>query len=209
MSRATLVAAAAVVLFVFAAAGYWVHAAWAKRAEQQRIGELLRDTTEVLRRGLVPGVSASLVERIDANLGAAKAPHDPRLADAAGLYMLSAREIVRRRVQLERLERQAAHSGAALAAHMRSGGRRNDAWFRSALELKQHVERDHREVDIALKTLDELLFGLAETERGLAPHVAPGVLLDEDARRKALGQLELESKQAAAALEKTRALAVR
>ena len=209
MSRPTLVAAAALVLFVVAAAGYWVHAAWAKRAEEQHIAALLRDTTDALRRGLAPGAPPALVDRIDASLQAAKAPHDRSLAEAAGLYILSARELVRRRVQLERLERQAAQSRAALAGHMQRGGRRNDAWFRVALELKQHVERDHRELDIALKTIEELLYGLAETQRGLAPQVAPGLLLDEAERRKALAQIEQEGKQAAAALDKSRALAVR
>lgn len=209
MSRPTLAAAAALVVFICAAAGYWVHAAWAKRVEQQRIAALLRDTTEVLRRGLAPGGSDALVAQLDENLHAARTRRDPGLGEAASLYILSAREIVHRRVELERLERQAAKSREALAAHMRRGGPRSDAWFRGALELKQHVERDHRELNIALKTLNELLYGLAETQRGLAPLVAPGVLLDEAERRKALDLLEVEGKQALAALDKSRGLAIR
>src|SRR5690348_4127071 len=147
MSRPSLAATAAMLLLVLVASGYWLHAAWDKRAQRQKLVELVRDTTEDLRRGLEPKASASLVARIDENLQAAKAPRDPRLAEAAGVYILGAREIVRRRVDAERLEREAAASRAALAAHM-ARARRNDAWFRGALELKQRVEREHRDLEL-------------------------------------------------------------
>jgi hypothetical protein len=209
MSRAALAAAAALALFVLAAAGYWAHAAWDKHAQQRKVTELLRDTTEELRRGLAPRAAfPGLVARIDENLQAATAPRDPRLAEAAGLYILGAREIVRRRVEAERLEREAAASREALAAHM-ARNRRNDAWFRGALELKQRVEREHRDLDITLKAMDDLLYSLPEAEKQLAPHVSAAVLLEEDERREARRQLELRQKRAAAALEKVRALATR
>ncbi len=207
MTRPSLVAAAAVAFLVLAASSYWVHAAWDKRAQQKRIAELVHDTTEELRRGLAPQASPAVVARIDENLQAAKAPRDPKLAEAASLYILGAREIVRRRVEAERLEREAAASRAALAAHMASG-RRNDGWFRSALELKQRVEREHRDLDVTFKALDELLYTLPETEKDLAPHVTPAALFEEGERREARERLELEAKRAAAALEKARDLAV-
>ena len=209
MTRPTLGAAAALAIFIVAASGYWLHAAWDKRAEQRRLTALLRDTTEELRRGLAQRPSPSLVARIDENLQAARAPRDPRFAEAAGLYILGAREIVRRRVEAERLERDASQSRAALTAHMAHSTRRNDAWFRSALELKQRVERGHRDLDLTLKALDELLYTLPESEKQLAPHVTPAVLLEEDERRAARDHLQLEAKRAAAALEKVRGLAVR
>lgn len=209
MTRPALAAIASLAILVVAASGYWVNAAWQKRAEREKIAALLRDTTQDLRRGLAPGASPELVERIDDNLQAARAPHDPRLAEAAGLYILGAREIVRRRVEAERLAREAAASRKALAAHMARASRRNDAWFRSALELKQRVERQHRDLEITLKVLDELLFSLPEAEKQLAPHIAPTVLLEEEERREARRQLQLEAKRASAALEKVRDLAFR
>ena len=209
MTRPTLGAAAALAIFVVAVAGYWVHAAWDKRAEQHRLTELLRDTTQELRRGLAERPSPSLVARIDENLQAARAPHNPRFAEAAGLYILGAREIVRRRVEAERLEREASQSRAALAAHMARGARRNDGWFRNAIELKQRVERGHRDLDLTLKALDELLYTLPDAERQLEPHLAAAVLLEEAERRAAREQLQLEAKRAAAALQKVRGLAAR
>lgn len=208
MTRQALAAACALALLVVAASGYWIHAAWDKRAQQKKIGELVQETTEDLRRGLAPQASPAIVARIDENLQAAKAPRDPRLAEAASLYILGAREIVRRRVEAERLEREAAASRAALAAHMASG-RRTDAWFRGALELKQRVEREHRDLELTLKTLDELLYTLPETEKDLAPQVTQAALLDEGERREARERLELEAKRAAAALESARGLGVR
>ena len=208
MTRPSLIAAAAVAVFLLASSGFWLHAAWDKRAQQKRIAELVHDTTEELRRGLAPQAPPSVVARIDENLQAARAPRDPRLAEAASLYILGAREIVRRRVEAERLEREAAASRAALAAHMASA-RRNDAWFRGALELKQRVEREHRDLEVTLKALDELLYSLPETEKDLAPHVTPAALFEESERRQARERLELEARRAAAALEKARALAVR
>jgi hypothetical protein len=92
---------------------------------------------------------------------------------------------------------------------MSRGARRNDAWFRSALELKQRVEREHRDLDLTLKALDELLYTLPEAEKQLEPHVAPAVLLEEKERRAARDELQLEAKRAATALEKVRGLAVR
>lgn len=209
MTRPTLAAAAAVALFLLGASGYWVQAAWDKRAQQHKVAGLVRDTTDELRRGLAPHASASLVAQIDDNLQAAKAPRDPQLAEAAELYILGAREIVRRRVEAERLERDAAASRQALAVHMARSGRRNDAWFHNALELKQRVEREHRDLGVTLKALDELLYSLPDAEKPLAEHVAPAALLEDDARREARRQLELETQRAAAALEKARALALR
>jgi hypothetical protein len=146
---------------------------------------------------------------IDGNLQGAKAPRDPRLAEAAELYIIGAREIVRRRVEAERLERQAAASRAALTSHMTRGVRRTEAWFHGALELKKRVERDHYELNLTLKALDELLYTLPEAEERLAPHVAPAVLLDEAERLEARRQLALETQRADAALGKVRGLAVR
>ena len=209
MTRPILAAAAGLALLVLLASSYWLHAAWDKRAQQQKVAQLLRETTDDLRRGLAPRAPPALVARIDENLQAAKAPRDPGLAEAAGLYILGAREIVRRRVEAERLEREAAASRQALAAHMANGARRGEAWFRGALELKQRVEREHRDLDLTFKVLDELLYTLPEAEKQLAAHVSPAVLLPDEERNEARRQLELEARRASAALEKTRSLATR
>src|SRR5678816_3466998 len=67
-----------------------------KRAQQRHVRELVVDTTEKLRQVLVAKTAPDLAPALDANLSAAKAPRDPKLADAAEHYILGAREIARR-----------------------------------------------------------------------------------------------------------------
>ena len=207
MKRSLSIAVLALAIFVLAAASLALHRVSKKHAEQQKVVEVLRDTTEQLRQALTPRASSSLVARIDEDLKGAEAPGDPALAEAAEEYIVGAREIARRRVEVERLERQAAANRAALETHMTRGGRRNDAWFQSALALKKRVESDHFELDVTLKALDELLAALPEAEKRLAPHVAAAVLLEESEREAARRQAQLQQKRATASLERVRALA--
>jgi hypothetical protein len=207
--RGPLIAAvAALAVFVLSMAGYSLHRVSKQHTEQQQVVESLRDATEQLRQALAPSASAALVARIDDDLRSAQAPGNPELAEAAEVYIVGAREIARRRVEVERLERQAAANRAALEAHM-LGARRNDAWFQGALQLKKRVESDHFELNITLKALDELLATLPEAEKRLAPHVAAAVLLDENERQAARRQAQLQQKRATASLQRARDLAFR
>jgi hypothetical protein len=210
MNRAVLVAAIAIAVFVLSAAGFWTRGVVEKRVEDRQVVELLRDTTGQLRVALAPRAPANIVARLEQNLQAAKAPRDPQLGEAAELYIVSAREIARRRVDAERLERQAAANRAALEAHMARGTRRrNEGWFRGALELKKNVERDHSELNRTLKALDDLLETLPEAEKKLAPHVAQTVLLEDAERVAARRQAQAELKRADAQLQRARNLAFR
>jgi hypothetical protein len=210
MNRAVLAALAAIAVFFALTGGYWVHGTVKKHVEDHHLVDLLSDTTGRLREALAPRAPASLVARIEANRQSANAPNDPQLAEAAELYIVSAREIARRRVEAERLEGQAAANRAALEAHMASGTRRrNEAWFQGALELKKRVERDHYELKVTLTALDDLLETLPETEKKLEPHVAQSVLLDETERQAARKQAQLELKRASAQLQHARDLAFR
>lgn len=209
MTRPVVIALAALAVFLVSAAGYWAHNAAQKRTQEHQLTQVLRDTTEQLRQALAPQAPASLVARIDGNLQSARAPGDPQLEQAAEVYIVGAREIARRRVEAERLERQAAANRAALEGHMTRGGRRSEAWFQNALELKRRVERDHADLDRTLGALDEMLGTLPEAEKKLAPRVAADVLLDEETRQQARRQTQLELKRASAALAHVRGLAYR
>lgn len=209
MQRSALAALAGLAVLALASVAYWMHGAMQERTEQRKVLEALGETTGELRRALAAAPPASLIASLDAKLQAAQAPSSPELAEAAEVYIVSAREIARRRIEIERLERAAAASRAGLEAHMRRGARRNDAWFRDALELKRRVEHDHFELDLALKTLDELLYQLPEAEKKLAPHVATALLLEEAERRQAREAAQLEAQRAETALQRVRALAVR
>lgn len=209
MARPLLVAAAAVAIFIAAAAAYWMHGVSRKQADQRELTALLRHTTEQLRQALAPGAPASLVADIDADLQGAKAPGEPALGEAAELYIVGAREIARRRAEAEQLSQEAAASRAALHAYMTRSGGRNAAWLSRAAELERRIERQHSDLAVALQALDDLLDSLPDSEKALVPRIPQDALLGEAERDAALKQARLEEKEAKAELERVRGLAMR
>jgi len=188
------------------------YVAWAgaqKRAQQRHVRELVVDTTEKLRQVLVAKTAPDLAPALDANLSAAKAPRDPKLADAAEHYILGAREIARRRTAAERYSRQAAASRHALAAHMASASQRGTGWLNQALALKKRVEDDHFNIGVELKALDELLFSMSDAEQRLAPHVGREILVEESLFTAARKQAQDDLRRSADDLEGARRLNIR
>ena len=197
-------AAGLIAVLALAAGGYLTYAAAQKRAQQRQIAEMVRDTTDKLRQALAPKPAAELVTAIDANLKAARAPRDPGLADAAEHYILGAREIARRRVEAERLVRQAAASRQALAGHMARAARRSDGWMRDALALKKRVETDYFELGVTLKATDDLLFKLQDSERRLELRVGSDSLLEAAVLASARKQAQDEARRATDELNQLR-----
>lgn len=205
--RAKLVAAA-LVLAVAGAMAYYLHAQKQKREQQRAVAALVSDTTANLRTALSAPPPPGLVGRLDGNLKAAKAPRDRELEDAAEDYIHGAREIVRRRSDVERLLREAAMSRRALAMHMAAASRRDTYWIRIATDLNKRAERDHFDLETSLKALSKLLFELPEAGKRLSPYVDASLLLEEGASRAARAQAEATAKRAAEELEKVRRLAM-
>ncbi len=198
----------AVLAIAGAVIGYTMYGKYQRLQQERAVTALVADTTTQLRQALTATPTKEIFSRIDGNLRSLKAPRQPELADAAEHYILGAREIVRRRLDAARHAQQAAANRQALAAHMSAaGGRRGEAWFRTALDLKKRVEREHFDLDITLKALQELLGSLPDAEKRLAPHVQPALLLEESLRVQARGQARADAERAAAELEKVRRLA--
>ena len=196
------------VLAIFGAViGYTMWGQHQKLQQERAVTALVADTTRQLRQALTATPTREMFSRIDGNLRSLKAPRQPELADAAEHYILGAREIVRRRLDAARFAQHAAAGRQALNAHMNAagGGRRGEAWFRTALDLKKKVEREHFELDVTLKALYELLGSLPDAEKRLAPHRA--LLLEEPLRAQAREQARADAERAAAELEKVRRLA--
>ena len=210
MGKKNFVIIGAIVAVLVAGLAYLAFAASQKRSQQRQVKELVVDTTEKLREVLVaqgsPKPAPDMVAPLDANLKSVKAPRDPLLTDAAESYIISAREIARRRAQVERLTRQAAASRQALATHMAHAAHRNTAWLNEAITLKKRVEDDHFNLGVELKALDELLYTLPEAEKTLAPHVGRAVLIDDALRDSARKQTQDELRRAADDLEGARRL---
>lgn len=70
-------------------------------------------------------------------------------------------------------------SRRALSMHMAAASVRDSYWIRIASDLRKRVERDHFELDIALKALGTVLATLPETRRSLEPHASAALLLPD------------------------------
>jgi hypothetical protein len=206
LDRRLLIPFALLLAAILAGLGYFAWSAAQKRAQQRQVVELVRDTTEKLRQGLAKTASPELVQALEANLQAAKAPRDPALADAAEHYIIGAREIVRQRVEIERRERQAAESRRALAGHMARAARRNSAWLEDAIALKKRVEDDHFRLNLSLKALDEVLYSMPDAEQRLEPHLDRTLLLPLAETENARKEAQVELKRADAELQRARSI---
>ena len=172
----------AVVIAIAGGTGYYLWVEKQRKDERRNVTALVADTTAKLRAALSSPPPSDLYEKLDAYHKAAKAPHDRPLDEAAGVYIQSAREIARHRIDEERLTREAAMSRRALAMHMSAASGRDTYWFRVATDLKKRVERDHFELGVSLKAIAELLYTWPEAQKQLAPHVDASLLLEERER---------------------------
>ena len=175
-----------------------------KKVEDNRVALVVADATVELRKALGAGPSTASVAKLDEFLQIAKTSPNPAAGSAAEAYLLGAREIARRRADSERLGREAAAARSALTGHMSRSGTRDSAWIRDAAELKRRVETTHAELARSLKTLEDLLNGLPESEQRLAPHVAASALPEAGEIDTARARAQDESKRAASELEKAR-----
>jgi hypothetical protein len=175
-----------------------------KQVEDRRIAVLVADGTVQLREALGKAPTSAAVAKLDEYLQTAKSSPNPDLGSAAEHYLLGAREIARRRVDSERLTREAVVARNALAGHMARAERRNTNWIKDAAELKRRVEASHADLTRSLKTLDDLLGNLPDAEKRLAPHVAASALLEAGEIDAARQRAQDDSKRAASELEQVR-----
>ncbi|MGQ0749867.1 MAG: hypothetical protein ACT4PS_04965 [Betaproteobacteria bacterium] len=100
------------------------------------------------------------------------------LASAADEYLLTAREILRRRAAEYRHRGQVATSIGTLRAHMRADNR-TGAWISQAVRHKTRLEADFRRYRITTAALADLLQQYAGSRARIAAHVDPPGLWDE------------------------------
>src|SRR5690242_16009680 len=183
-------------LAAIALIGYAAYASYQKKVQQRQVFALVEDTTGKLRQALAGKSSPELVAALDQNLSAARAPRDPQLSDAAEHYILSAREIARRRSDSNGYWARAEESRRALAGHMARAERRSEPWLRSAVALKKRAEDDYFQLTLTLKGLDEILFKLPEEEKPFASRYGAEILLPRDEIDRARKQARSDLKRA-------------
>jgi hypothetical protein len=102
------------------------------------------------------------------------------LAAAADEYLLTAREILRRRAAEYRYRGQVGGSMVSLRAHMRADNR-TGAWIGQAVRHKNQLEADFRRYRITIAALADLLEGYGGSRARMATHVGPSDLWKEQA----------------------------
>jgi hypothetical protein len=201
------IAIGVIVLVLAGIAGYVVHVKNQTRAQHDEITALVASATGELKEVLAKDASDESLKLAAGNLDTLRTMNvsrQPVLADAAEHYLISTHTIVRARRDVARLSRQAAASRQALAAHIAT--RRNDAWFAAALKLKERVEKDHFELNLAYKSLEDGLASIGEDAKRLAPLVGTDALLEESVRAASRKQAQDEGQRAADELVQARRL---
>jgi hypothetical protein len=207
MSQGAKAFALAIVALI-AIGTYFTYSVHQKRVQQQAIADMVGQATAQLGDVLSKGASTAHVSEMEAiveALGALKTGRDRPLAEAAELYLFSARAIVQRVADRARNSEQAVRARQALAGHM--GGRsRGESWIRDAVELKRRAERAYFDLDVSLKALLDLLMNLPDNQKPLTSRIDPALVLDEPVRQAALKQTRADIARAETELANVRGL---
>jgi len=216
VSRAKIIAVALAATLVAAAAGWWAYGEHQKRELRKAIVALVADTGARLRGALTataegPEAARKLEEdtaAADRNLAELKrmnAAREPALADAADDYLLTSREILKRLADVQRYRQLLSESLPALLEHMRADNR-TGAWVQEAVKARERANKDHRSLGLATSALDPLLQSFPASQKKVAPHVDPSVIIEDGVVDAAHARALETAKQAAAGFEKTRQL---
>jgi hypothetical protein len=197
MNKNNLRAAAVAIAVVVLAIGTYL--AYEKYTRRTHVVAMVEDaarrmhaTVQAQAAGKDPAddeANATAVEAYESTLRSMSTSSFEALAAAAGDYLVTAREIMRRAVNMRLSKARLAQSTDALASHIR-GDRGAGEWPRVAVQLKQPVDADLREYRIAVESYASLMSGLAVSQAKIAPFVDASLLIDErsigEARQRAL-----------------------
>ena len=219
------VAVALAALVAVSLLGYYAYGEYGKRELRGRVAALVSDTTVRLSDVLSIGIGGALIERpdaaakldeqaeaVDANLEVLRRmnarPNRP-LVDAAELYTLTARELLRRMASSHRSGVDLSASTKALFALTQGAARRSESWIGETLRAKDAAERDFLNYRVAVEAAASLLAALADARAKLAQAVDSKLLLDDGVRGKARDQALEMLRRAAKEIDEARRLAPR
>jgi hypothetical protein len=189
MKTSTKVLAAIVIVTM---AGAWAFTLYEAYAARRTVLELVQDSSErlraVLRARATDGVDFDGHARaVEANTAALRNINPQRiieLVDPADGYIVSVREILRRRAVIESTRPRLSGSIHALMAHI-NADRGGADWPAQAVKLKEAAERDFREFRIATESYVSLLDSFPAAQSKIAAQAKPGWLVDEEAIKQA------------------------
>lgn len=183
---------------IAAIVGYVAWESNARREEHRAITALLArasgDLAQVLKQPS-PEQAAKL-EAAAGSLAGLGTRRQKVYAEAADVYLVSARAVAQRQADAARLGREAQAARAALDAHLRGPRGRDAGWIRQASELSRRVEKADTEYVRMQEALVELLRTLPDAHRQVAAYAGPSALADPALHDAALRQAESELKRA-------------
>ena len=169
-------------------------------------GARAADPAEVARR---LDEQAGEVDQRLAALHHLRASPDRALVDAADLYMVTARELLRRTASSHRYREAFVSSTRALRSLAQTADRRSGTWIAQTIAAKERAERDYSDYRRAVDATVSLLESLADPRERLARRVVPAILIDEGLRAQAAARARETGKRAAEDLDQARRLATR
>ena len=194
---------AVVVAVLVLAVGTWI--AYEKYSRRNHVVAMVKDAAahlEAVLRAQTGGAKADLEAHATALEGHAAtlrrmntAAFTP-LADAADDYLVTAREIARRSVEIQRSRAALDSSVPALGAHIR-GDRGGARWTGEAMRMKQALDSDFRDYRLAVEAYRAVLPTLAASHAKVAAFIEDMPPID-DALVKHAGQTVLDAYTSAA-----------
>jgi hypothetical protein len=209
-------------LIVTAVFGYWAYSSNQKRELRAVITLILHDVSPRMREALSLEVSlpptgrvgtgaqleqhaAAVDQRLLQLKGLSGAP-DFQLFDAAGSYVLTVREILRRQAASNRLRLSLSESLEALRTHMQADNG-TGAWVQEAVTAKERVDGDYRKYRVSTEAFNTVLGTLTAAQAKIASYVEASMLSDvqliSETRQRTFDATNL----AAAEIEKIKELA--
>ena len=206
MSFKYVAAAAALVI-----AGVVGYAAWnvqAKRAEHRAITALVTEASSGLALALkqpAPEQAAKL-EAARQSLQALGVKRQKAYAEAADVYLVSARAIAQRQGDVARLSKQARDAREALAAHVRGPRGRTETWIRTAADLQKRADQAQNDLSRVQEALVELIHTLPDAEKQLEPYAGGAIATDPALQDAALRRAQEDLKRSAREADEARRL---
>jgi hypothetical protein len=224
-SRARTAAIAAVVLVAASVLGYCGFREYGERGLHAAVVALVTDTSARLRdaldgeAGARAAAPAEVARRLDEQAGEVdqrlaalhrlRASPDRALVDAADLYMVTARELLRRTASSHRYREAFVSSTQALRSLAQTADRRSGTWIAQTIAAKERAERDYSDYRRAVDATVSLLESLADPRVRLARRVDPAILIEEGLRAQATERARKAGKRAAEELDQARRIATR
>jgi hypothetical protein len=198
--------AAGVGLIVAGTVGYAAWSVQAKRTEHRAITALVSEASSGLAAALkqpAPEQAAKL-EAASAALQALGVQRQKPYADAADVYLVSARAIAQRQADVARLSKQAQAAREAFAAQVRSSRGRSGAWIRQVTEAQKRMDQAHHDLARVQEALVELIHTLPDAEKQVAPFAGGALVADPALQAAALRRAQEDVKRSAREADEAR-----